>query len=132
MVRAASGQTGMTPAVTPNWGGPTELAPTEEIRSSENPKFRIFDTIAAKGISKRVFEESFCRKCSWRPYAAFHRGISHYLSRGSVFFLESPIFLLILSDDFELGAECLPTDGLRLPGSGLKGRLVPLAFDLVL
>ena len=41
-------------------------------------------------------------------------------------------FLLILSADFELGAECLPLDGLPLPGSGLKGRLVPLAFDLVL
>ena len=57
--------------------------------------------------------------------------ISHYLPRGSVFFLESSIFMLIVCADFVLGAECLP-DGLWLPESGLKGRLVSLGFDLVL
>ena len=30
--------------------------------------------------------------------------------------------LLILSAHFELGAECLPLGGLRLPGSALQGR----------
>ena len=40
--------------------------------------------------------------------------------------------LLMFSADLELGAECLPSDGLPLLGSGLKGRLVPLGFDLVL
>ena len=58
--------------------------------------------------------------------------MSHYLPGGSVFFLETPIFLLILSADFELGTDCLPSDGLPLPGGGVKGRLVPLGFDLVL
>ena len=58
--------------------------------------------------------------------------MSHYLPRGSVFFLESLIFLLVLSADFELGAECLPLGGLRLPRSALKGRLVPLGFHFVL
>ena len=48
------------------------------------------------------------------------------------FSLGSHIFLLILSADFELGAECLPSAGLPLPGSGLKRRLVSLGFDLVL
>ena len=38
----------------------------------------------------------------------------------------------MLGADFELGAECLPSDGLGLPGSGLKAGLVSLAFDLVL
>ena len=60
----------------------------------------------------------------------FTEGFPFYLPRGPIFFLESPIFLLILSADFELGAECLHLDGLPLPGSGLKGRLVPLGFDL--
>ena len=102
-------------------------------RKSGAPKFRNFgfSTKSQKNeFSKMVFEESFCRKCSWRAYATFHRRISRYLPRGSVFFLESPIFLLILSADVELGAECLPSDGLPLPGGGLKGRLVPLGFDL--
>ena len=40
------------------------------------------------------------------------------------------MFLLISCADFELGAECLPSDTLPLPGGGLKGRLVPLGFDL--
>ena len=119
-----------TCAWTPNRGGPTERAPKEEIRSSEIPNVRFFGKIAGNEFSKRVFEESFCRECTWRAYATFHRGISCHLSRGSVFFLESPIFVLILSADFELGAECLPSDGLPLPGGGLKGRLAPLGFDL--
>ena len=67
-------------------------------------------------------EESFCGKCSWRAYATFHRRTFNCLPRGSVFFLESPILLLILCADFELGAECLPLG--RLPGSGLNGRFV--------
>ena len=37
---------------------------------------------------------------------------------------------MILSADFELGAEGLPLDGLPLPGGGLKGRLVPLGLNL--
>ena len=41
-----------TCAWTPNRGGPTERAPKEEIRSSENPKFRIFDKIAEKKRSR--------------------------------------------------------------------------------
>ena len=32
----------------PTRDGPTERSPMEEIRSSENPKFRIFDTLAEK------------------------------------------------------------------------------------
>ena len=120
----------MTPAVTPNWGGPTERGGPKpgwayrtgwpkagvglpnglrriKFRSSEILCVRIFDKAAGKYkentcASKRFFEESFCRKCSWGAYATLHRRISHYLSRGPVFFLESPIFLLILCADFEL------------------------------
>ena len=102
-------------------------------RKSGAPKFQFygFSTTSQKNdFSKRVFEEPFCRKCTWRAHATFHRRISCHLSRGPVFFLESPIFVLILSADFELGAECLPSDGLSLPGGGFKGRLVPLGFDL--
>ena len=103
-------------------------------RKSGAPKFRNF------GFSTKsqnmIFLRGFLNNPSVESVAEsirnFHRRISRYLPRGSVFFLESPIFLLILSPDFELGAECLPLDGLPLPGSGLKGRLVPLAFDLVL
>ena len=104
-------------------------------RKSGAPKFHFSDFLQnhrKTKFSKRVFEESFCRKCTWRAYATVHRRISHYLSRGRVSFLESPVFLLILCADFELGAECLPWAGLGLPGSGLKGRLVSLGFDLVL
>ena len=36
---------GLPNGVVPNRGGPTERAPKEEIRSSENPKFRVFDKI---------------------------------------------------------------------------------------
>ena len=58
--------------------------------------------------------------------------ISHYLSRGPVFLLDSHISLLIVCADFELGAECLPSNGLRLLGSGLRARLLPLGFHLTL
>ena len=38
------------------------------------------------------------------------------------FFLETSFFLLILSADFELGAQCLPLGGLRWP-EGLETTL---------
>ena len=54
---SAGPQTGVAlpNGVVPNRGGPTERAPKEEIRSSEIPKFRIFDKIA----EKRIFYEGF-------------------------------------------------------------------------
>ena len=118
----------MTPAVTPNRGGPTEQAPKERIPELRNSNVSEFLQKLRK--YKRLLEDFFCR--SWGTYATLHRRISHYLSLGSVFFLELQIFLLILCADFQLGAQWLPVGGLRLPGSGLKGRLVSLGFDLVL
>ena len=59
-------------------------------------------------------------------------GLPDYLSREPVFFLELHMFLLISCVAFELGAECLPLRGLRLGGSGLKGRLVSLGFHSML
>ena len=104
-----------------------------KFRSSENPVFRIFDKIAEKNeFSKRFFEESLSIKCTWRAYATFHRRISCNLSRGPVFSLKLDIVLLILSADFQLGAECLPLGALRLPGSALQGRLVSLGFHFEL
>ena len=120
---AAGPQTGMG---LPNW------LRRRKFWSSEIPVFRIFDKIAENKFSKRVFEESFCRKCTWRAYATFHQRISCHLSRGPVFFLETIFFLLILSADFEPGAQCLPLGGLWLPGSALKGRLLSLGFHFVL
>ena len=103
-----------------------------KFQSSEIPVLRIWDKHAENKFSKRAFEESFCRKCIWRAYATVHRRISCYLSGGSVFSLKLNMFLLILCADVELGAECLPLGGLRLLGSGLKGRLVSLGSHLML
>ena len=55
----------MTPAVTPNRGGPTERSPKEgilELRNSSFPDFR--QNHRKNEFSKRVFEKSLCRKCS--------------------------------------------------------------------
>ena len=41
------------------------------------------------------------------------------------------MFLLILSADFELGAECLPSGGLRLPGIATLG-VLGLSFRAVI
>ena len=46
---------GLPNGVVPNRGEPTERAPMEEIRSSEIPKFRIFDKIAEKNNFLRGF-----------------------------------------------------------------------------
>ena len=55
-----------------------------------------------------------------------------------VIFHEGPFLLGIvdfltyfLCADVELGAECLPSDSLWWPGSGLKGRSVSLGFHLM-
>ena len=77
-----------------------------------------------------VFKESFSRKCSWGTYATFTEGFPVIFHEGPFSSWNPNIFLLILSADFELGAECLPSGGLPLPAGGLKGRLVPLGFDL--
>ena len=52
----------------------------------------------------------------------FHEGLVSSWNR---------IFLADLWADFELRAERLPLGGLRLPWSGLKGRLVSLGFHLM-
>ena len=118
---AAGPQTGM--------GLPNGLR-RRKFQSSEIPVFRIFDKIAENEFSKRVFEESFCRKCSWRAYATFHRRMSHYLHEGlfpSLNRLFSCCFEVPISNSepnvcFRMAYRCL--------GGGLKGRLAPLGFDL--
>ena len=117
-----------------NWApgvGPPNGLRRCEFQSSEILVFGFSTTSKKKhSFSKTHLDESLCRKCSWRAYATFHRRISCYLSRWSVFFLESPLLFLILCAYFELGAECLPLGDLWLPGSGLKGRQLPLGFHL--
>ena len=96
--------------------------------------------------TKRALQANTCkgRRVNWhvslRLFSAAPKGWEPQCFGRLLFFqfltfcpgdcLESPIFVLILSADFQLGAESLPSDGLPLPGGGLKGRLVPLGFDL--
>ena len=45
----------MTPAVTPNQGGPTERAPKEEIRTSEIAIVQMFDKILERKLISKGF-----------------------------------------------------------------------------
>ena len=54
--------------VVPNRGGPTERAPKEELRSSENPNFRIFD----KKCRKMNFLLGFLKNPSVESVAEEH------------------------------------------------------------
>ena len=66
----------MTPAVTPNWGRPTEQENSGAPNVDDSEVRQNLSTVNAE----EVFEESFCRKGSWRPDATFTEGfpfISH-------------------------------------------------------
>ena len=84
-----------TCAWTPNKGGPTERAPTEDIPELRNSFFRMFGNIAEKNTFSNSFVEgTFCRKCSWGACATFTNEFSIIFHEG-LFSSWNHIFLAV-------------------------------------
>ena len=107
--------------MTPNWGGPTERAPKEGIPELRNSNFSDVRQHHRKNHFLRGFLNTpSVESVPGEQAQLFTEGFPIIFHEALFSSWNHMFFLLILSADFELGAECLPLGGLRLPGSALK------------
>ena len=93
----------------------------------------MFDKLAEKTIFLRGFLKiPSVESVAGEHTQLFTEGVPVIFHEGLFSSWNRIFFWLILSADFELGAQCLPLGGLWLPASALKGRLVSLGFHFVL